>query len=853
LKLIAEGKVAMRPDKLLNALRICLLFACALPLLAQSDDLYSQIKPLETAVSSNSATHDQLVQLARLYIQGGRYYEASKIASRLLAQDPNDVDAAQLRDDSAAKLREVSTLAIAQAEANAAREGATDQDRLALANAYFDGGKYTAAADAYAKLPADTRDRTTRLREARALAWSSKYDAAERAYSALLREQSTPDVQLEYGRLLSWMGANRAAADALRSAHGQLANEESVIALANAEAWSGDRDHAIRMLTDFTDSHPDAAQARQLLAGMRTSPDVRIERMNKLIELDPYNLALRVDRARMELDATRYNEALNDVHFVRDHSLQRVDGLDELEGDINTRRAAELAKLGDQLKALQSRSPQDPDAVLSLAKAYTALADYDDAIRLYEQYLAARPDDTNARVQYARVLGWDKRYSAAGRQYEKVLEQNPDRADLRLEYAQVLSYDSNFGGAIHMFSSLTDLKDNPRANLYTDVPQRAYYNLGQIYRWFGWSEHAAVEQNRALALDSAYFPAAQELDIVRHVRPATTLDARYTYATDSNDFTMRRIDLDGEKWTSQRTAFDLGVGRHEFEHFGDRVSANAFNVGGLYRASDRTLLRARVGANFYESGLGTRPFFGVGAEWRPSIESRTALDYNHYDLVYDVFTLTSLTTPSGTASLFDPLSIDDLRAHADYATGGHWAALADASYGRITDRNKRFAGHALASFRVFKAPFVALKADGRMLRYDFRTPRYWSPTDYKSLAGILQVGQNIKDRFFWNAELKYGRSWEGSNTSDLRSYEANVTVPVSDAFDLVGNYGYGKSGRLDSILGSSGTDFVNYWQRHWYVGVRLKRLFARDDRRGENPYYFDNRSLTSSPVVPETH
>jgi hypothetical protein len=54
-------------------------------------------------------------------------------------------------------------------------------------------------------------------------------------------------------------------------------------------------------------------------------------------------------------------------------------------------------------------------------------------------------------------------------------------------------------------------------------------------------------------------------------------------------------------------------------------------------------------------------------------------------------------------------------------------------------------------------------------------------------------------------------------------------VPISDAFDIVGNYGYGKSGRLDSILGlnNDARDFTNYWQRHWYVGMRLKRLFAR--------------------------
>ena len=91
------------------------------------------------------------------------------------------------------------------------------------------------------------------------------------------------------------------------------------------------------------------------------------------------------------------------------------------------------------------------------------------------------------------------------------------------------------------------------------------------------------------------------------------------------------------------------------------------------------------------------------------------------------------------------------------------------------------------------------------------------------------------------------------------AYEGTVTVPISDAFDLVGNYGYGKSGRFDSIspLGNDSTDFVNYWQRHWYAGVRVKQLFGHGDRGGRNSYYYDTRPLAgASPVIPplgETH
>jgi predicted Zn-dependent protease len=830
----------MRPTRIVAAVATLL---CAIAATAQSTD--------------DRATQ---LQTARQYIQEKRYYDAQKVTNTLLAADPNDAEALSVRDEAKRDLQALNDARVAEAEAAARRSGATDQDRLALANAYYDAGSYRAAADAYAKLPVSMIDNDTRLRWARSLSWSSQLDPAERMYSQIRKDNDSPQVELEYGQLLSWMGASRAAVDTLQSVYAQNHTEDNAIALANAMAWNGNREGAIKLLNDYTRSNANAFQAKQLAQQMSASPDLRIERVNRMIEAEPYNLALQVEKARLLNDAGRYAESLKTITFIRDHSTRKIEGLDELEKTAKEGRQRELAQLQDQLKALDadgmaSASSQNADQVLSLAKAYTGAADYRTAERLYVRYLRMRPNDTDARVQYARVLSWDQRYPEAERQYEMLLANDPNRADLRLEYAQIQSWNSEFAPAIHTFRSLTDLSDNPRANLYPDVAPRAYYNLGQIYRWYGWNDTAAYSENRALALDGSFAPARNELDLIRHVRPTSTADARVTYATDSDDFTTKRADLTAEKWTSQRTAFDLSLGRHEFEQNDEDVYANVISGGGRYRWSDRWTARAQLGLNFYDSGLGTRPFFGVGAEWLPSIQSRASFDFNHYDLVYDVFTLTSLGTPTGTTSvdLHNPLSINDFRGHYDYNSGGFWSALGDASYGFVSDDNRREAAHGLLSFRVLKAPFVALKAEGHYLSYDFRTNRYWSPTDYKSLAGVVQVGQNVRNRFFWSLEAKAGRAYEQGRSSDLRAYEGTITVPISDALDLVGDYGYGKSGRFQSLspLGSDSADFTNYWQRHWYAGIRVKQLHGRGDRQGRNSYYYDTRPLAgASPVIP---
>ena len=277
-------------------------------------------------------------------------------------------------------------------------------------------------------------------------------------------------------------------------------------------------------------------------------------------------------------------------------------------------------------------------------------------------------------------------------------------------------------------------------------------------------------------------------------------------------------------------------------------AANDVNAGLAYRYSDRWLLRATGGINFYDSGLGTRPFFGLGAEYRPNIESRAAFNFNHYDLVYDVFTLESLTVPTAPNVFFGhPLSINDFLAHYDWQSGRHWAVLGDASYGFISDSNNRLGGHGIVSYQLFNSPFVAIKADGNYLRYDFRTNRYWSPTDYKSLAGVLAVGQNLRNGWHWDVDFKAGKAWEGPFNSDLRAYGANLAIPVTSAFDIIGAYNYGKTGRLQGLTGGA-NEFVNYWGRTWFVGLRAN--LSRNGLNSRNPYYYDNRVLTESPVIP---
>ena len=805
---------------------LAILLGAVPAVIAQSSSTdYSPERRLEMAVESGSATREQQLELARIYIDAGRYYEARRLADQVLTSNAGDADATRIRERAVAGLREGAARDLPAIETRARAEGATYADRLAYA---------------------------------RALAAARRMHEAESIYAEILGPTPDAEMQLEYGRLLSWMGVQDLAIETLTRANASLHSEASAIALANAYAWDRNRERGIEVLSTYIASDPDAIEAQRLRETMRSSQELRVERLDRQIAADPYNLALRMERARILYDMGDWGEAHRTLEFVHEHARGDVEGLVELDRQLEEYRQSEMARLDDRRAALGTMTsssengagPARDEEMLSLAKAYSGIAAYDESIALYEQYLAAHPDDVDARVRYARVLSWDRRYGAAQDQYSRLIAQYPHRSDLRLEYAQNLSWQREYTPAMREFQTLTDLSGNPSGRLYGDVPARAHFHRGQIYRWFGWNDHAAKEQNAALGLDSTYEPSLTELDRIRNRRPAGALEARYTSSTDSNDFTLHRADLMGESWLNNRLAIQAGLGQHNFERNEDSVNATAFYGGARYRHTDRFLTRARVGFNVWTDDLGTRGFWGLGHEYLPNIQSRVAIDYNHYDLIYDVFALQTIRLPGPGGNVSDPLAIDDFRLHYDHTTGGRLSWLADASYGFISDDNERRGARGLVSYTLFHQPFVAIKADGRILSYDFRTNRYWSPDDYRSLAGVLQVGQNLS-RFEWSAELKLGKAWERDRASDLRAFGVNVTVPVSDRFDIVGDWGYGKTGRFDSVLGDGDGEFTNYWRRNWFVGVRVKQLFARTDRNAPTePYYYDNRVLTTSPVIP---
>ncbi len=84
----------------------------------------------------------------------------------------------------------------------------------------------------------------------------------------------------------------------------------------------------------------------------------------------------------------------------------------------------------ESFQAAAQLDPKSTDAQVNLAKSYFLAGRYADARPIYEQLVAADPDNARFRVQAAQVAMTEKQYAPAIAHLSKVAEANPDESRL---------------------------------------------------------------------------------------------------------------------------------------------------------------------------------------------------------------------------------------------------------------------------------------------------------------------------------------------------------------------------------------------------------------------------------------
>ncbi|UCH80748.1 MAG: tetratricopeptide repeat protein [Nitrospiraceae bacterium] len=102
----------------------------------------------------------------------------------------------------------------------------------------------------------------------------------------------------------------------------------------------------------------------------------------------------------------------------------------------------------------------DPDVLLLLANISSLDAGtYDLAIDAYQQYLKARPSDSETRLNLIRLLESEKRFKEAETEYEILLQNDPENREYALKLARLKSWNGQFNTSISIYNKL--LPDPP--------------------------------------------------------------------------------------------------------------------------------------------------------------------------------------------------------------------------------------------------------------------------------------------------------------------------------------------------------------------------------------------------------
>jgi len=145
----------------------------------------------------------------------------------------------------------------------------------------------------------------------------------------------------------------------------------------------------------------------------------------ELISLNPQNQA-------------KYRLALSRILSREGKSSEAIKVLRE--GSQNSQMlqlelAEKVAKSGDYYTAASeyqkvlNEDPNNPDAIIGLADAYSSIRQYKQAVELYKKYLTSHPEHFHVQYNYASALANMGKEDDAIIEYQRAIELNPNYAD----------------------------------------------------------------------------------------------------------------------------------------------------------------------------------------------------------------------------------------------------------------------------------------------------------------------------------------------------------------------------------------------------------------------------------------
>lgn len=130
-----------------------------------------------------------------------------------------------------------------------------------------------------------------------------------------------------------------------------------------------------------------------------------------------------------------------------------------------------------------------PRQLLEQGKSLEHRKQFPEAIAVYRRYLAARPENDEARASLAKLLSWQQQWDEASALYRDVLSRHPLDDDSRVALGRILSWQHRYDEATHEYGLV--LRDYPQ---HLD----ALTGLADVLLWSGHPDQAIPYYQRVV-------------------------------------------------------------------------------------------------------------------------------------------------------------------------------------------------------------------------------------------------------------------------------------------------------------------------------------------------------------------
>ena len=457
---------------------------------------YYRIATMERRIEADASDTAARLQLARIFLNLDRFYEAQEQAQAVLDYEPDQEQASRILGQAEIGVSQARRNRIEELKGILAEDTENFEAMLELARYYRDEVDYPEALRYYySYLKAFPQDRQARLEYARVLSWQPEQrESAISEYAILIEDQpENIDLRLTHLELLSAANALTAQETVLMAEIEDALRQQLSTNSEDAEAllfmgrlyqinskWPEALDFysaAIAASDRDQQGTPIADRIESILA----LPDYQLAQLFTQVEVDPSDVLTRLILARQLFDLKRYYEAREQASRLLDYDP----------GNVEASRIIGWAEIGieevltERIRTARSdirENPQDMEATLELARSLKEAENYPESLIYYYQYLKANPDDVGVREEYAQVLSWDPpQLSVAVQEYGVLSDVRPDDIALQVQYYDLVNRLGELSD--RDLTVLSAIEDSLRERiLLDDQDSEALFYLGRLHQ-----------------------------------------------------------------------------------------------------------------------------------------------------------------------------------------------------------------------------------------------------------------------------------------------------------------------------------------------------------------------------------